>query len=70
MFMRGKKGQFNFKVLATSVSGIVAVIGAFVIWLSLQYNQPDLRNTGVVMVFAGLIGAVVISLGMRLISKL
>lgn len=65
-----KKGVFSFKVLATSVSGIVAVIGAFVIWLSLQYNKPDLQTIGVIMIFAGLVGAIIIGLGSRLISRL
>lgn len=69
-YVKGKKGQFNFKVLANSVSGIVTVIGAFVIWLSLQYNQPDLRSVGITMVFAGLGAAVLIALGMRLINKM
>lgn len=61
-----KKGQlFNFKVLATSVSAIVSVVGAFVIWLSLQYKQPDLTPIGVIMVFAGLVGAFAMTLIIR-----
>lgn len=65
----GKFG-FNVKWLGSSVSGLVVIVGAFVIWLSLAYNKPELTSIGVWFVVGGLLSAIFIALIMRLISKL
>jgi hypothetical protein len=58
-----KKGKFPFSVkwLGSSVSGLVAIIGAFIIWLSLEYNRPDLTGVGIGFVLAGLVGAILMT---------
>lgn len=60
--LKTKKGFFSFKAVGTSVSGIVVIVGAFCIWLSVAYNKPNLLPTGITFVGAGLAMAFIMTL--------